>query len=105
MKRLLSKLTHMDVQKQWTYPTESEKLLTHCLFAVSHILTVLSSLHDTISLPSGENLAQRTQCVCRYKEYKKRWRYMFHTLMDLSSEAVTRNWPSAEKSTLRTGAV
>lgn len=50
-------------------------------------------------------LAQRTQCVCRYKEYKKRWRYMFHTLMDLSSEAVARNWPSAEKSTLRTGAV
>lgn len=25
--------------------------------------------------------------------------------MDLSSDAVTRNWPSAEKSTLRTGAV
>ena len=50
-------------------------------------------------------LAQRTQCVCRYKEYKKRWRYMFHTLIDLSSEAVARNWPSAEKSTLRTGAV
>lgn len=50
-------------------------------------------------------LAQRTQCVCRYKEYKKRWRNMFHTLIDLSSEAVARNWPSAEKSTLRTGAV
>lgn len=50
-------------------------------------------------------LAQRTQCVCRHKEYKKRWRYMFHTLMDLSSEAVARYWPSAEKSTLRTGAV
>lgn len=50
-------------------------------------------------------LAQRTQWVCRYKEYKKRWRCIFHTLMDLSSEAVTRNWPSAEKFTLRTGPV
>lgn len=43
-------------KEKWTYPTKSEKLLTHCLFVVSQILIVLSSLHDTISLPSGENL-------------------------------------------------
>lgn len=47
---------HINAHIEWTYPTESEKLLTHCLLVVSQILIVLSSLHDTISLPSGENL-------------------------------------------------
>lgn len=56
MKCLLSKLCHINAQMQWTYPAESEKLLIHCLLVVSQILIVLSSLHDTISLPSSENL-------------------------------------------------
>lgn len=56
---LLRGQIHMNVRREWTYPTESEKLLTHCLLAVSQILIVLSSLHDTINLPSGENLRSR----------------------------------------------
>lgn len=56
IKHLLIKLLYINVRIAQTYPIESEKLLTHCLLVVSQILIVLSSLHDTISLPSGENL-------------------------------------------------
>lgn len=45
-------------------PFISLKVLTHCPLVISHTFIVLSSLQDVISLPSGENLAHRTQFVC-----------------------------------------
>lgn len=39
-----------------TYPPCSQKECIHSLLVLSHTLTVLSSLADTINRPSGENL-------------------------------------------------
>lgn len=41
-----------------TYPPCSQKECMHSLLVLSHSLTVLSSLADTINRPSGENLRQ-----------------------------------------------
>lgn len=50
-------------------------------------------------------LAQRTQLMCWLREKRNFCRWTAHTLMVLSSEAVTRVCPSPEKLTLRTEAV
>lgn len=50
-------------------------------------------------------LAQRTQLICWLREKRNFCLWTVHTLMVLSSEAVTRVCPSPEKLTLRTEAV
>lgn len=50
-------------------------------------------------------LAQRTQLMCWLREKRNLCLWTVHTLMVLSSEAVTRVCPSPEKLTLRTEAV
>ena len=44
-----------------TYPPCSQYEWTHSRLVLSHSLTVLSSLADTMSRPSGENLNRRGQ--------------------------------------------
>ena len=46
--------------------------------------------------------AQRTQFMCWVREKRNFCRWTAQTLTVLSSEAVTRDWPSLEKLTLRT---
>lgn len=50
-------------------------------------------------------MAQRTQLMCWLRENRNFWRWVDHTLTVLSSEAVTRDWPSLQKWTLLTVAV
>lgn len=72
--------------------------------------------HNTQSLLRGINphlylpkictyLAQRTQFMCWLSENKNFCLWTIHTLTVLSSEAVTKDWPSLEKWTLLTVAV
>lgn len=51
-----------------TDPPCSKNVCMHSLLVLSHTLTVLSSLQDTISRPSGDHLAHRTQLLCWVRE-------------------------------------
>lgn len=59
----------------------------------------------TMSATVCAYLAQRTQLMCWLKEKRNFGLWTVHTLMVLSSEAVTRFCPSLEKLTLRTAEV
>lgn len=54
---------------------------------------------------SHTHLAQRTQLMCWLSENRNFCLWTVHTLTVLSSEAVTKDWPSLEKWTLLTVAV
>jgi len=54
------------------------------------MMAELSSEHEPMRRPLGENLAQRTQFVwCVIDEMKRRLPSVFHNLTDLSSLEVT----------------
>lgn len=60
---------------------------------------------NNMSATACAYLAQRTQLMCWLKEKRNFGLWTVHTLMVLSSEAVTRFCPSLEKLTLRTAEV
>ena len=49
---------NMNANFKHTYPPCSKNVCTQSLLCLSQTLTVLSSLHDTINRPSGENLCK-----------------------------------------------
>ena len=49
---------NMKANLKHTYPPCSKNVCTQSLLCLSQTLTVLSSLHDTINRPSGENLCK-----------------------------------------------
>ena len=70
--------------------------------STSHSFTVLSSLADTIWVPSGEKDALRTQLACPCRLFQNRRLGRPHSFTHLSSPAESRRSPLKEKSTLRT---
>lgn len=65
----------------------------------------VSTLKDKPPPERCTYLAQRTQFMCWLSENKNFCLWTVHTLIVLSSEAVTKDWPSLEKWTLLTVAV
>ena len=61
------------------YPPYSWKVCRHSLVVLSHSRTVLSSLAERISRPSGENRALRTQLLWAHRENWNFWRWTVHT--------------------------
>ena len=63
-----------------------------------------SSDPDTITLASGENWASQTQFVWAWIDNWNLLSATCHTLRVLSSDAVSKSWPSHEKVEVLTGA-
>lgn len=62
-----------------TYPPCSKNVWIHSLLFRSQSFMVLSSLPDTISLPSGDHLAHLTQFMCWLNENWNFWRWTVQT--------------------------
>lgn len=94
--------------------TQRMSLQVRCVTRHTWITQNRNVLHQTMTpllcgmnlhLSSSEScthLAQRTQLMCWFNENRNFCLWTVHTLIVLSSEAVTKDWPSLEKWTLLT---